>query len=112
MLAASPAIGPSPDTIVGATQSRPVAAPGRRTLWQIFPPATVVLHNDEVNEMDHVVRALRASVGELSAEDAGAIMLAAHLHGQADVVTCPLERAELYQQRLESYRLTATIRRE
>ena len=74
--------------------------------------ATVVIHNDDVNSMDDVVHALLASVPELSVERAVEVMLTAHNHGQADVITCPLERAELYRDRLASHRLTATIRRE
>lgn len=74
--------------------------------------ATVVIHNDDVNSMDDVVHALLASVPELSVERAVEVMLTAHHHGRADVITCPLERAEMYRDRLASYQLTATIRRE
>jgi ATP-dependent Clp protease adapter protein ClpS len=82
-----------------------------RPLDETLPPYTVVLWNDDVNAMDHVVRALLLSVPELGADRAADIMLTAHLHGQADVITCPLERAELYRDRLEQHGLTATIRR-
>ncbi len=82
-----------------------------RSLDETLPPHTVVLHNDEVNEMAFVASALMRSVPELSAERAVEVMLAAHEHGQADVVSCPLERAELYRDRLESRGLTATISR-
>jgi ATP-dependent Clp protease adaptor protein ClpS len=82
-----------------------------RSIEETLPPYVVVLHNDDVNSMDHVVRALLISVPELTLERAAEIMLAAHNHGQADVVTCPLERAELYRDRIESHGLTATIRR-
>ncbi|MEX2373070.1 MAG: ATP-dependent Clp protease adaptor ClpS [Dehalococcoidia bacterium] len=71
----------------------------------------MVLHNDDVNSMDHVVHALLVSVPELEVQQAVEVMVAAHTHGQADVVTCPLERAELYRDRLESHGLTATIRK-
>ncbi|MDA0353548.1 MAG: ATP-dependent Clp protease adaptor ClpS [Chloroflexi bacterium] len=82
-----------------------------KTLDELFPPATVVLHNDDVNSMEHVIHALLASVPEVDLERAAEIMLTAHNHGQADVISCPLERAELYRDRLESHGLTATIRR-
>jgi ATP-dependent Clp protease adaptor protein ClpS len=81
------------------------------TIQETLPPYVVVLHNDDHNTMDHVVHALLVSVPELDVEHAMEVMLAAHNHGQADVVTCPLERAELYRDRLESHGLTATIRR-
>jgi len=74
-----------------------------------LPPYAVMLHNDDVNSMDHVVYALLASVPELEPEDAVTIMLTAHEHGVARVIACPLERAELYRDRLESQGLTATI---
>lgn len=75
----------------------------------LLPPYHVILHNDDVNEMGYVVRALLRSVPGLSREQATAIMLEAHYHGQAIVTTCPLELAELYRDRLESYGLTASV---
>ncbi|MPZ99401.1 MAG: ATP-dependent Clp protease adaptor ClpS [Dehalococcoidia bacterium] len=96
--------------------TRAVTGPGveaqqrTRPLHETLPPYVLVLHNDDHNSMDHVVQALLASVPELEVERAAEIMLAAHNHGQADVITCPLERAELYRGRLESHGLTATIR--
>ena len=81
------------------------------TLRAAFPPAIVVLHNDDVNSMDHVVRALLDSVPELEPDRAVEVMLTAHERGEADVIACPLERAELYRERLERRGLTATIRR-
>lgn len=81
------------------------------TLLAALPPVTVVLHNDDVNSMDHVVLALLDSVPELTSERAVEVMLAAHEHGTADVISCPFERAELYRNRLERHGLTATIRR-
>jgi ATP-dependent Clp protease adaptor protein ClpS len=85
--------------------------PERRTRDEeaILPPYRVMLHNDDHNSMDHVVRALLASVPELETERAVEIMYEAHNHGQAQVIVCPLERAELYRDRLENHGLTATI---
>ena len=82
-----------------------------RSLAQTLPPDVVLLHDDDVNSMDHVVRALLTSVPELDTERATAIMLAAHLQGRAEVIRCPLERAELYRDRLASFGLTATVER-
>lgn len=82
-----------------------------RPLDETLPPDTVVLHNDDVNSMDHVVHALLVSVPELDVQRAVQVMLTAHEHGQADVISCPLERAELYRDRLEAHGLTATIER-
>ncbi len=93
---------------------RGVAEPAQQEITgtELVRRATVVVHNDDVNGMDDVVHALLASVPELSVERAVEVMLTAHHHGQADVITCPLERAEMYRDRLASHYLTATIRRE
>lgn len=97
------------------TLTSPADAPTReaelRPIHETLPPYVVVLHNDDHNTMEHVVRSLLSSVPELEVERAVEVMLAAHEHGQADVITCPLERAELYRDRLESHGLTATIRK-
>jgi ATP-dependent Clp protease adaptor protein ClpS len=76
---------------------------------RLLPPYAVILHNDEVNEMMYVVRSIVACVPEIDWERAVAIMLEAHEHGQAHVITCPLELAEMYRDRLERRGLTATI---
>ena len=95
------------------TPSAPTRDPEvrERSLSETLPPYRVVLHNDDVNDMGHVVRALLDSVPELDTEQAMAIMIEAHLQGRAEVIACPRERAELYRDRLESFGLTATIER-
>ncbi len=78
-------------------------------LRDILPPYSVILHNDDVNSMDFVVAALLKSVEPLSSEEAVTIMLEAHNTGRAVVITCPLEHAEHYRDRLRSFRLGVTI---
>ncbi len=78
-------------------------------LRDILPPYSVILHNDDVNSMDFVVAALLKSVEPLSQEAAVNIMLEAHNTGCAVVITCPLEHAEFYRDRLRSFRLGVTI---
>ncbi len=78
-------------------------------LKRALPPYHVVLHNDDHNSMDYVVRSLIRSVPSLTVERAAEIMLEAHNHGQASVIVCPKEAAEHYRERLESCALTATI---
>ncbi len=75
----------------------------------ILPPYSVILHNDDVHSMDFVVAALLKSVEPLGNEDAVSIMLEAHNTGRAVVITCPLEHAELYRDRLRSFNLGVTI---
>ncbi|TLN28686.1 ATP-dependent Clp protease adaptor ClpS [bacterium] len=72
-------------------------------------PCRVLLHNDDVNDMDHVVRALLLVVAGLTPGDAGRIMLEAHREGIALVIVCHRELAELYRDGLRSAGLTATI---
>ena len=80
-----------------------------RVLEKLLPPWVVILHNDDHNSMDHVIRALLASVPSLTPEEAIEIMFTAHYHGEAAVISCPKEAAEHYRDRLESFGLTATI---
>ena len=76
---------------------------------RIAPPYRVVLHNDDVNTADYVVVALVRCVPSLEVARAAEIMLQAHTHGEATVIVCHKELAELYRERLESCGLTATI---
>ncbi|MBI4498283.1 MAG: ATP-dependent Clp protease adapter ClpS [Chloroflexi bacterium] len=86
-------------------------APSRQVQEGLLPRYHVILHNDDMNGMHYVVHCLLRCVPSLTPEQATAIMLEAHHHGQAVVITCPLEPAELYRERLESCGLTATIER-
>lgn len=81
----------------------------QRTVTRLLPPYRVLLHNDDYNTMDHVIRALVESVPALTVRKAGRIMLEAHLRGVALVIVCPKEHAELYCERLTSFGLTATM---
>jgi ATP-dependent Clp protease adaptor protein ClpS len=78
---------------------------------RLLPLYRVLLHNDDVNTMDHVVRALRRVFG-FPAVRAVAVMLEAHETGVALCAVEPLERAELHRDQLRSYSLIATIEAE
>ena len=80
-------------------------------LNSILPGWTVVLLNDDYNTMAYVVTCLLNTVRALSEERATEIMYEAHTQGRASVITCPLEVAEFYRDRLESLVLNATIER-
>ena len=80
-----------------------------RTLRQILPPYAVILHNDAEHAMDFVVDALLKSVSRLSRDEAIAVMFEAHELGQAVVIVCPLEQAELYRDRITTFGLGVTI---
>ncbi len=74
----------------------------------LIPRFKVLLHNDDVNSMDHVTEALMR-VFSLARSRAKSIMLEAHRNGAAVCVVEPLEQAELHRDRLISYSLIATI---
>ncbi len=87
----------------------PTTTLDEETVRRLIPPYRVVLHNDDHNSMDHVIISLTRCVPSLTIEEAAAIMLQAHNHGQATVIECPKEAAEHYRDGLESCGLTATI---
>ena len=91
------------------TQTTTPTLPEWDLLTKRLPPHAVILHNDDVSDMNHVVQSLVRSVPSLSGNKATEIMREAHEKGRACVVVCPLELAELYRDRLRSCRLTATI---
>ena len=91
------------------TGTRPGTAPDVERRQRLLPPYAVILHNDDVHDMLEVVQALRRSIPGLGAMKAMRIMLEAHHSGRAVVIVCPLEEAEFYQQRLQTYGLTVTV---
>ncbi len=77
----------------------------------IIPLYRVLLHNDDINSMEHVVKALMR-VFAFAQERAMQIMLEAHKTGVATCTVEPLEQAEFHREQLQSFSLTATIERE
>ena len=80
-----------------------------RSLTEHVPRFAVILHNDDVNSMEHVIDALLKSVPTLSEQDAIKVMMDAHTDGKAVVTVCPLETAEFYRDRLQSFSIGASI---
>src|SRR5258708_40077793 len=70
---------------------------------RLLPRYRGLLHNDDYNEMAHVVPALISSVPSLSADEAMRIMLEAHLQGVAQVIVCPTGAAGHYRGRLAGF---------
>ena len=87
----------------------PELAPEVERRAKLIPRYRVLLHNDSVHEMEFVVRSLQKSVPSLSKDAATAIMLEAHGKGVATVIICPLELAELFRDRLQTFKLKSTI---
>ena len=89
----------SPDTRTAPTIERETV---------IMPRYKVLLHNDDVNSMEHVVKALR-QVFKFELEECVRIMIEAHQNGLALCTVEPLEQAELHRDQLVSFSLVATI---
>jgi ATP-dependent Clp protease adaptor protein ClpS len=108
------------DPPVGAGTSTPrsgqiqtVAAPAKRpakTPPKPLPPFKVLLHNDDVNEFEHVIRSI-IKLTPLNTDDALLKTVEAHQSGVALLLVTHKERAELYVDQFASVGLTVTIER-
>lgn len=74
----------------------------------LIPRFRVLLHNDDVNTPEHVVKALMR-VFKFPVQECERIMLEAHDEGLALCTVEPLEQAELHRDQLQAFSLTATI---
>jgi len=74
----------------------------------LLPPFKVLLHNDEVNDVEHVIKTITL-LTTLSPEEATHRTLEAHFSGVALLLVTHKERAELYQEQFASASLTVTI---
>jgi ATP-dependent Clp protease adapter protein ClpS len=81
--------------------------PQRGKLGQM-PPYKVILHNDAVNDMNHVVMSI-LKVTTLPLAVAEEKMYEAHRKSAAVLLVTHLERAELYQEQFRTFNLTVTI---
>ncbi|NEP82663.1 MAG: ATP-dependent Clp protease adapter ClpS [Okeania sp. SIO3C4] len=79
------------------------------TVRKPAPRYRVLLHNDDFNSMEYVVQTLMKTVPSLTQPQAVDIMMEAHSNGIALVITCALEHAEFYCERLKNQGLTSTI---
>ncbi|NTW65767.1 MAG: ATP-dependent Clp protease adaptor ClpS [Nitrospirae bacterium] len=73
-----------------------------------MPRYKVLLHNDDVNTMEHVLEALR-KVFNFEDQECVRIMIEAHNNGMALCTVEPLEQAEHHRDQLISFSLVATI---
>ena len=80
----------------------------RRTRPKLQPLYRVLLHNDDVNEMGHVVLVIR-KLTPLTLPEAVDRMLEAHHRGISLLLVVHKERAELYVEQFATYRLTVTM---
>ncbi len=87
-----------------AARTKPRQKPQSRPL----PPYKVLLHNDDVNEINYVLRTVM-ELTHLSRHDAKQRVLEAHYKGIALLLVTHKERAELYVEQFASKKLTATL---
>jgi len=80
-----------------------------RTRRKKPPRYQVMLHNDEVNRREYVVKVLLKIVPTLTMDDAVNIMNEAHFNGMAAVIVCAQEEAEDYCEGLRNNGLISTI---
>lgn len=88
-----------------ATTQKPKATPGPSKPLPLF---RVLLHNDDHNDMQFVIRTL-VELTPLGTPSARNVMMTAHTKGVALVLMTHKERAELYQQQFRSKGLIVTI---
>lgn len=73
------------------------------------PTYKVMLHNDNYNRREYVVKVLLKVINHLGVDDAVVAMQEAHDTGVALVIACPQEDAEQYCEGLRLNGLTSTI---
>ncbi len=97
-----------------SAQARPAEpAPGTMTAPArpkpgLLPMFRVILHNDDVNEIAHVVETI-VMLTPLRGQDAVEKTIEAHHTGCALLLVTHRERAELYVEQFQSRNLTVTI---
>ncbi len=95
----------------GTATAKPKKAPKRTTKKKPpghLPPWKVLLHNDDKNSVDFVIGAI-VELTPLNKQEAGLRTKEADKTGVALLLTTHKERAELYQEQLQSKGLTVTI---
>jgi ATP-dependent Clp protease adaptor protein ClpS len=90
--------------------TKPLEKPEQKV--RLFDPYKVLLHNDDNHDMDYVVTSLIKAVPQLSKAQADDIMAEAHQTGVSIVLLAPLEHAEMYRDRIQSFGLVASIEKD
>lgn len=90
-----------------AVAERPAPVKSRGPV-DALPPFKVLLHNDDVNSLEHVVESI-VELTPLDHTKAVHTTLEAHASGVALVLTTHKERAELYKDQFASKKLVVTI---
>ena len=72
-----------------------------------LPPWKVILHNDDVNTAEHVVTKVQ-DILRFEEEKATKVVIEAHETGSALLLTCHREKAELYVDMFQTFKITVT----
>ena len=91
----------------GTKPARAVKVKPTQPRRKLLPPFKVILHNDDVNDMVHVVQTI-CKLTTLAAGEAMRHMQEAHATGSAVLLITHRERAELYVDQFTSCGLTVT----
>jgi ATP-dependent Clp protease adaptor protein ClpS len=94
-------------TATAKPKSKPKRAPKKRPP-EMLPPWKVLLHNDDKNDIMHVVETIM-ELTPLNEQDAKLRTEEAHKTGVSLLLVTHKERAELYKDQFESKSLTVTI---
>ena len=100
---------PVPEAPGVATMAAPARrpAPTKQEPKQL-PPYKVLLHNDDVNTFEHVVKSIRR-LTTLTTQEALIKALEAHDSGVSMLLVTHRERAELFAEQFSSLSMTVTI---
>lgn len=90
----------------GATITTPTYEKGTESSKKKPPIYKVMLHNDNYNRREYVVKILLKTIEGLTVDDAVNVMQEAHETGVALVIACAQDQAETY---VESLRLNGLI---
>lgn len=85
--------------------TRPTVEQEQRT--RQLPPFRVILHNDNVNTVEHVVRTI-VKLTPLNEQEAAARTLEAHESGSSVLLVTHKERAELYVEQFATCKLNVS----
>lgn len=93
----------------GATAVAPVKKPApTKPKPRKLPPYRVLLHNDDVNTFEHVVRAI-LNLTTVPQTEALVTTLEAHESGVALLLVTHKERAELYVEQFATFTINTTM---
>jgi ATP-dependent Clp protease adaptor protein ClpS len=90
---------------MAAGATRPAEVTAQQT--RLLPPYRVILHNDDVNTFEHVIRTI-LTLTPLKEPEAVARTIEAHESGSSLLLVTHKERAELYVEQFASKKLTVT----